>query len=140
MKNMIRALCLGFGLMMLINAGAFAQSCPNWSSQFDQITNPEVKSRLQQTDWDAAIQQGGGADAVIASFETLLQNARIQRDNAAQAVEQLAASPDAARFDATWGQCRQGGNALLAEKCQYLNMRELMLVAKGSIELAQCRR
>ncbi|SRR5579871_6815753 len=139
MKNVIRVLCLGFGLM-LINAGASAQSCPNWSPKFDEITNPEVTARLQQTDWDAAIQQGGGADAVIASFETLIENARIKRDDAARAVEQIAADNDAARLDATWSECRQGGNALLAQKCQYLSMSELILVGEGSIELAQCRR
>lgn len=139
MKNLIRALYLGFALM-LMNAGGFAQNCPNWSPKFDEITNPEVKSRLQQTDWDAAIQQGGGADAVIASFETLIENARIGRDNAARAVQQLAADSESARLDATWGECRQGGNALLAEKCQYLNLSELILVSEGSIELAQCRR
>jgi hypothetical protein len=138
MKNTIRLLCTEF-VLILVNIGAFGQSCPNWSPKFDEITNPEVRSQLQQMNWDAAIEQAGGPDATIVAFNSILADARTRRDNAARIVEQIAADREAAQLNATWDDCRNPGNALMAAKCEYLNMTEMILSAEGSIELVQCR-
>ncbi len=138
MKTTVQLLCAVFVLTMM-NAGAFGQSCPNWSPKFDEITNSEVKSQLQQMNWDAAIEQAGGPDATIVAFNSILADARTRLDNAARAVQQLAADRESAQLDATWDECSGPRNALMAAKCEYLNMTELILSAEGSIELVQCR-
>jgi hypothetical protein len=138
MKNTMLLICAGF-FLMLVNGGAFGQSCPNWSPKFDEITNPDVRAQLQQMNWDGTIAQNGGPEATIALFKSTLEDAQSHRDNAAQIVQDVAADPEAARLDATWDDCRPPANALMAAKCEYLNMTELILTAEGSIELAQCR-
>jgi hypothetical protein len=127
-----------FGLLLTLGCAAAAQSCPNWSPKFDQITNKEVLAALRSTDWDAGIEQAGGPEAAIALFKATLKDARQHKEIAAQAAEDTASSTHVI-FDATWDQCKSNLGANMAAKCEYLNMSELIMAMEGSIEIAQCR-
>lgn len=125
---------------LLASGTARAQTCPNWSPKFDQITNSEVKQKLRNTNWDQAIQSAGGPEPIVASFKASRKDAQQRLDNAARAAEETKGYPGPVRYDVTWEQCRNNNkNAHMAAVCEHLNMSELILTLDGSIDLVKCR-
>ena len=134
-RVVVITMMIGFGQI------AFAGDCQNWSSKFDTVTNPDVLRDLRsKRNWDSLIEQAGGPDAVILQFRSAMADARTRLSSARAASRQLAARPEDATSSVTWGQCKAASNALMAAKCEALNMTELIATAEGSIELAQCRK
>jgi hypothetical protein len=134
---------VALGLWMLTGSIAVsAQACPNWSPKFDKVTNREVLTSLKKTNWDQAFADGGPA-AAIAACKVTLKDAQQRLENAAEAARDTAASGGTLDLDAvTWADCTADNtrnNALGAAECEYLNMKEMILVLEGTIGLAQCR-
>ena len=119
---------------------ASSASCPNWSPKFDAIKNPEVIREMRsRTDWDSLIEQSGGASAVIAVAKSTILDARSRLQDAKTVVTKLAANESVAQSGATWGQCKTAESAVMAAKCEVLNMQEVILSMEGTIDLATCR-
>ena len=125
---------------MFSNSVAWAGTCPNWSSKFDEIRNPQVVQELRsRNNWDNLIEQSGGSDAVIITAKSTILDARSRLQTAQKVAAQLAVNDSDARSRVTWDQCSSASNALMAAKCEALNMQEVILSMEGTIELAQCR-
>ena len=121
-------------------AEAVSGTCANWSSKFDGITNPDVRRELRSRgDWDALIEQSDGPQAVIATARSSIVDGRTRLKDAQISVAALAANESVARSKVSWDECQRGTSALVAAKCEVMNMQDLILSMEGTIELAQCR-
>jgi hypothetical protein len=138
MKNLIVRSLLS---LTIFTCFASAQTCPNWSSKFDKISNPEVIKKLKaMPDWDTVVAQSGGAAQIIAAFTANLKTAKDQRARTVTIIKQLYSGPgDPMDFHVTYAACQKASGALMAAQCEYLNMTDLILTSEGSIDLAQCR-
>lgn len=139
MKQSIATIAVAICLLVTVTFSD-AQPCSNWSSKFDQITNPEVLAKLREMNWDKAIADSGGPEQVIASLKVTRRDAQQRLENADRAAEATKAEGGPVKYDATYAQCKSGnGGAHQAAKCEHLNMTEMILSLDGSIELVKCR-
>lgn len=126
--------------IVVLSTSAAAAGCPNWSSKFDGVQNPEVRAKLRSTtNWDDLIAQSGGPNAVLVQAKGILVDARERLATAQEAARRLAATDAGARSSVTWSECSGNLNALMAAKCEALNMNEVIMVTEGQLELVQCR-
>lgn len=127
-------------LIAVWSSSVNAAGCPNWSPKFDGIQNPEVRANLRSTtNWDDLIAQSGGPNAILVQAKSVLIDARQRLATAQEAARRLAANDAAARSPVTWSQCSGNLNALMAAKCEALNMSEVIMLMEGQTELVQCR-
>lgn len=136
----IRPWSLAVGLALA--APLSAQTCPDWSSKFDQIQSPAMQQAVQNEKiqgWDNLFAQGGDIQSQIDQGEQLLTQVRASLASATQCAVMISTPggrPTSAQCD-NLGQT--GGSAAEACMCQELISRDTILATEGVIELLKCR-
>jgi hypothetical protein len=118
------------------SAGACgSDSCPSWSSKFDEIQDDQVLSALRQ-------QQNKGWNGTTANNLSALKSALNQvEDSISQVDEAINALGGGDYHSVDEVQCKKpkkGAGALEAALCEMLNRQNMILALKGTLEIANC--
>ena len=132
-RKVRRKLCLIYIATGLANG----QTCPNWSSAFDRVTDGSVLTALraiQRAGWKNQIDASGGAQSALQVGQATLTelNQRLVNDQAAIKGLSAGAAPRPAPADCS------DHTALGAARCDYYQTEQQVLAMQGTLEITQC--
>jgi hypothetical protein len=115
-------------------------TCPNWSSKFNQIQEPQVLQQLRsqsQSGFANQITQSGGPQNAISVGQQTRQQLQEEFAKTQTIIAAISAGPSAL---VTVAECVSPGSALQAARCQAFEIQDQLLAVDGVIDIAsQCR-